>query len=257
LENYLGKLVLRLTLGGLLLLHGVAKIYTGPASIMERVARLDLPSALAYLVYAGEVLAPLLLIAGLWTRAAGLLVAINMVVAVLLVHTDQLGALNRNGGWALELQGFYFLTAVAIMLLGPGKLSVDDIERVNRHGQNSTTAWSTLLTTRGRANAALREICACIRRIRSSIKAAAILLSINIAVALVVAGIVYVHLLTSHDAAAAIAPASSRAPAAASSPRFGMAESPARDSLEQILQQSDNSRECEPSAGIESDCIFN
>jgi len=129
LENYLGKLVLRLTLGGLLLLHGVAKIYTGPASIMERVARVGVPSALGYLVYAGEVLAPLLLIAGLWTRAAGLLVAINMVVAVLLVHTDQLGALNRNGGWALELQGFYFLTAVTIMLLGPGKLSIDDIRK--------------------------------------------------------------------------------------------------------------------------------
>jgi hypothetical protein len=60
------------------------------------------------------VLAPLLLLAGLWTRAAGLLVAINMVVAVLLVHTDQLAALNRNGGWALELQGFYFFIAVAM-----------------------------------------------------------------------------------------------------------------------------------------------
>ena len=124
LDNYLGKLVLRLTLGCLLLLHGVAKIHSGPASIMDRVAGVGLPSAVGYLVYVGEVVAPLLLIMGVWTRAAALIVAINMVVAVLLVHTTQLGALNGNGGWALELQGFYFLTAVAIMLLGAGRVSV-------------------------------------------------------------------------------------------------------------------------------------
>jgi len=91
---------------------------------MDRVARVGLPSGLGYLVYVGEVLAPMLLILGIWTRAAALIVAINMVVAVLLVHTAQLGTLNGNGGWTLELQGFYFFTAVAIMLLGAGKVSV-------------------------------------------------------------------------------------------------------------------------------------
>jgi hypothetical protein len=97
-----------------------------------------------------------------------------------------------------------------------------------------------------------------LHRIRSMIKAAAVLLSINIAMALVVAGIVYVHVLTSHNAAAAIAPGTSMAAAAAaSSPRFGVAELPSRDSLEQVLEQTDNSRECGPSAGIDSDCIFN
>jgi uncharacterized membrane protein YphA (DoxX/SURF4 family) len=124
LTTNLGKLVLRLTLGGLLLFHGVAKIYRGVDGIVERVAGSGLPSSLGYLVYVGEVLAPALLIAGLWTRAAALLVAINMVVAVLLAHTAQLGDVTRSGGWALELQGFYFFTAVAIMLLGAGKFSV-------------------------------------------------------------------------------------------------------------------------------------
>jgi putative oxidoreductase len=68
-------------------------------------------------------LAPLLLIFGLWTRPAAIIVAINMVVAVLLVHAGQLGELTRNGGWALELQGFYFFTAVAVALLGAGRFS--------------------------------------------------------------------------------------------------------------------------------------
>jgi putative oxidoreductase len=120
----LGKLVLRLTLGLLTLLHGIGKIVAGPASILGLMTATGLPPMFGYLVYVGEVLAPLLLIVGLWTRAAALVVAINMVVAVLLVHTAQLGELTKNGGWALELQGFYFFTAVAIALLGAGSFSV-------------------------------------------------------------------------------------------------------------------------------------
>jgi putative oxidoreductase len=111
-------------LGILILLHGVGKISSGADSILGLMAKMGLPTVLGYLVYVGEVLAPLLLILGLWTRAAALVVAINMVVAVLLVHTAQLAELTKNGGWALELQGFYFLTAVAIALLGAGRFSV-------------------------------------------------------------------------------------------------------------------------------------
>jgi uncharacterized membrane protein YphA (DoxX/SURF4 family) len=120
----LGKLVLRLTVGILTLLHGVAKLSAGPASILGLIAKTGLPPALGYLVYVGEILAPLLLIIGLWTRPAAVIVAINMVVAVLLVHAGQLGELTKSGGWALELQGFYFFTAVAIALLGAGRFSV-------------------------------------------------------------------------------------------------------------------------------------
>jgi uncharacterized membrane protein YphA (DoxX/SURF4 family) len=119
----LGKLVLRLTLGVLMLLHGVGKM-SGTGAILGLMTNIGLPPVLGYLVYVGEVLAPLLLIVGLWTRPAALLVAINMVVAVLLVHTAQLGEFTKNGGWALELQGFYFFTAVAIALLGAGRFSV-------------------------------------------------------------------------------------------------------------------------------------
>jgi len=124
ISSDLGKLVLRLTLGILMLLHGVAKITSGPVSILGLMTKMGLPEVLGYLVYVGEVLAPLLLIVGLWSRAAALVVAVNMVVAVLLVHTAQLGELTKTGGWALELQGFYFFTAVAIALLGAGRLSV-------------------------------------------------------------------------------------------------------------------------------------
>ena len=120
----LGKLVLRLTLGILTLLHGVAKISAGPGFILGMVAKTGLPASLGYLVYVGEVLAPVLLIVGLWTRAAALVVAANMIVAVALVHMGELGSLGRTGGWALELQGFFFFTAVAVALLGAGRISL-------------------------------------------------------------------------------------------------------------------------------------
>jgi len=47
-----------------------------------------------------------------------------MLFAVYLVHVPQLGQLSNTGGWALELQGMYFASAVAIALLGAGRYSV-------------------------------------------------------------------------------------------------------------------------------------
>lgn len=123
----LGKAVLRIVLGILILLHGIAKIMNGPGMVLQLVEQAGLPSALAYGVYIGEVLAPVLLIIGLWTRLAALIVAINMLFAVGLVHMHQLGSLGKSGGWELELQGMFFGTAVAIMLLGAGRFSVGGI----------------------------------------------------------------------------------------------------------------------------------
>lgn len=118
-----GKLLLRVSLGTLMLIHGIGKVIGGPAGIVGLVEKAGLPGSFGYLVYAGEVLAPLLLIIGLWTRAAAGVVAINMVVAVYLVHRHELLTLSKAGGWALELQGFYFFTALAVMLLGAGRFS--------------------------------------------------------------------------------------------------------------------------------------
>ena len=118
------KLLLRVALGALILLHGISKLGTGPAFIIDLVTKAGLPGAIGYLVYIGEIVAPLLLIAGIWTRAAAAVVAINMAVAVLLVHTGQFFSLGKSGGWALELQAMYLLVALAVVLLGAGRWSV-------------------------------------------------------------------------------------------------------------------------------------
>ncbi|MDM0089095.1 MULTISPECIES: DoxX family protein [unclassified Variovorax] len=122
-----GKLVLRLALGILILLHGISKLSTGVSGVGGMLASHGLPSALAYLVYVGEIVAPALVIIGLYTRPAALIIVINMLVALWLVHTADLFALGKSGGWALELQGMFLFGAVAVALLGAGRLSVGGV----------------------------------------------------------------------------------------------------------------------------------
>lgn len=120
-----GKLVLRITLAILILLHGISKLQNGIDFISGMVTDVGMPGAFAYLVYIGEVIAPLLVLIGLFTRPAALIIAINMIVAIALVHMAELFTLSDTGGWSLELQGMFLFTAIAISLLGPGRYSVD------------------------------------------------------------------------------------------------------------------------------------
>ena len=120
-----GKLLLRVTLGVLILLHGIAKIMKGVSGIEGMVTGAGLPGFFAYGVYIGEVLAPILLIVGFYARIAALVIAINMVVAVALAHAKDLFVLGPQGGWALELQGMFLFTAIAIGLIGPGRYSIN------------------------------------------------------------------------------------------------------------------------------------
>jgi putative oxidoreductase len=119
-----GKLVLRLALGVLLLLHGISKLSNGVGFISNLLAAHDLPGVLAYLVFVGEILAPVLLIAGIYTRPAAWIVVINMLVAIWLVQTKNLGVISRTGGWALELEGMFLFGALAVAFLGAGRFSV-------------------------------------------------------------------------------------------------------------------------------------
>ena len=87
-------------------------------------AKVGLPSFIAYGAYVGEVIAPLMIIVGLLSRLGGLLVVVFMLIAILLVHTGDILSLNQHGGWALELQAFYLFGGLAIAFLGSGKFAV-------------------------------------------------------------------------------------------------------------------------------------
>ncbi|ALN61822.1 doxX family protein [Lysobacter antibioticus] len=124
-QQDLGKLILRLALGVLILLHGIAKLRSGTAGIVGLVESQGLPGFLGYGVLIGEVLAPVLVIVGYHARIGAALIAANMLVALGLVHLGQIGQLNEQGGWALELQAMFLASAVALALFGPGKYSLN------------------------------------------------------------------------------------------------------------------------------------
>lgn len=90
----------------------------------DALAHAGLPGVLGYAVYVSEVMAPVMLILGFWARVGALIIAINMIVVLALVHLSQLAALADTGGWALELQGMYLGSALAIALLGAGRFSL-------------------------------------------------------------------------------------------------------------------------------------
>ena len=119
-----GKLVLRVVIGVLILLHGIAKLRFGLGDVATSLARAGLPAAIGYLVYAGEVIAPLLLILGWWARVGALLVAANMAVALVLGHWGHIFQVEGHGGLLLEVQFMFLFGALAVALLGAGRFSL-------------------------------------------------------------------------------------------------------------------------------------
>jgi putative oxidoreductase len=112
-----GVLLLRFTVAGLMLFHGVSKLIGGIGPIEGMLTSRGYPGWLAFGVFVGEVIAPLLVIVGIQVRVAALVMAANMIVAVALAHPKQIFSIGPHGGYALELQAFFLLTSLAVALL--------------------------------------------------------------------------------------------------------------------------------------------
>jgi putative oxidoreductase len=104
-----------------MLFHGVAKLRYGLSSIEGLLSGAGLPTWFAYGVLIGELLAQLMILAGVFVRFAALVMAFNMVAAVALAHMPQLLAIGEFGGYELELQAFYFFGSLAIALLADAR----------------------------------------------------------------------------------------------------------------------------------------
>ena len=113
------SLILRLTLGLLMLSHGIPKLMKLMNGTMEfgDPVGIGVPASLALTVFA-EVLCSVLIIVGLWTRLALIPLIITMAVAVFIVHiNDDLGT--------MESALMYLLSYCALFLLGSGNYSID------------------------------------------------------------------------------------------------------------------------------------
>jgi putative oxidoreductase len=125
LNEDIGKLILRFSIAGLMLFHGFAKLVHGIDGIKFLVTDAGLPEFIAYGVYVGEIVLPILIILGLFTRISSLFFVINMVFAIYLAHSSEIFTIGKTGGLTIELALIYLLGAVSIMFIGAGKHSFD------------------------------------------------------------------------------------------------------------------------------------
>jgi putative oxidoreductase len=110
---------LAVSLAVLLLFHGVDKIVNGIDGIQAMLEKINMPYAkyLAFGVYIGEVLAPLLLIFNHYTRIASALIVINMIIAIVLSHRTTLFTLNNHGALSIEVPLLYLIIAITLFFL--------------------------------------------------------------------------------------------------------------------------------------------
>ena len=119
-----GILTLRLSMGVLMIFHGLAKLTGGIDSIKGMLVGIGFPSIFAYGVLIGEIVAPLAIIIGYKTRLAAVIYALNCLAAIFLVHSHDIFKMGAHGGWALELLGLYLFSAVALIWSGGGRYAL-------------------------------------------------------------------------------------------------------------------------------------
>lgn len=118
------KLILRLTFGVLMLFHGVAKAMHGIGPVVFLLESHHLPGFIGWGVYLGEIVAPLMMIFGVFTRYAAAVFTFTMLLATYLVMDGKFFTLTPQGSWALELQMLYLCGGLSIVFLGAGKYAV-------------------------------------------------------------------------------------------------------------------------------------
>ena len=117
----LGLLVLRVALGASFIFHGYPKL-SDPALALNAFAGLGLPGYLGYIIALLEVFGGGLLIAGLFTRGAALLLTLEMGLALSRIITPSAG-IYAFGRYEMPL----LLGAMALTLVttGAGLISID------------------------------------------------------------------------------------------------------------------------------------
>ena len=118
----LGLLVLRAALGLIFFTHGYPKLIRANVDMQQFFVQHGLPAQFVYVAGVLEAFGGALLVIGLFTRPAALLLAIEMGVAIWKVHSG-------GGIMAVHLYEFPLALAAASLALatvGPGAISVDE-----------------------------------------------------------------------------------------------------------------------------------
>ncbi len=119
----LALLVMRLALGAVMVAHGYHKVFGGLSHHIQVVSGLGLPGWLAYLSAFTEFFGGILIILGLFTRAAAFAVCVNMSVAIAKVHFHN--GLTGDKGYEFPLA--LAALAFALIFFGGGPMAFDHV----------------------------------------------------------------------------------------------------------------------------------
>ena len=121
-----GKLILRIMLGLLILLHGISKLMNGIDWLDGALASAGLPASSSTASTSARSSRRSPSSQATYSRIGAWLIAVNMLFAFGLVHGSEIFAINpQSGGLALETQYLFFFTAIALALIGPGRYAVN------------------------------------------------------------------------------------------------------------------------------------
>ena len=121
-----GLTILRIVVGLVFFVHGFQKLFLmgfdGVAGMMEGLG-VPAPGLFAVILTLVELLGGLALILGLFTRLVAIPLAIDMLVATLMVHLPNGFSVLPNGGYEFTL--VLLATSVALAVAGPGEAALD------------------------------------------------------------------------------------------------------------------------------------
>ncbi|HVB59458.1 MAG TPA: DoxX family protein [Candidatus Acidoferrales bacterium] len=118
----LGLLVLRLGIGAIFLATGYDKLFGSPAKWHAWFPQHGFPAYFSYIAGGLEFFGAILLIFGFLTRAVGLLLTVQMAIAVAKVSLPRAGIYNVDG-YGLPLM--LCVACFALATVGAGLLSID------------------------------------------------------------------------------------------------------------------------------------
>lgn len=120
-----GPLVLRLFLGIIMMVHGFPKLFVAQSreGTLGWLKSMGIPPALGILVGILEFLGGLGLVLGLLTQPVALLIVVEMIGTTILSKTK----MGKKLVLGYELDLAYLAMALALVLLGPGRLSIDRV----------------------------------------------------------------------------------------------------------------------------------
>ena len=106
-------------------MHGFAKILHGIGGVKSILTKAGLPEIVAYGSYIGEVVAPIMIILGIFSRIGALLVIGTSLTIMYAYHgLGNLLELTNAGGFKAEILYLYITLSLCIIFSGSGKYAI-------------------------------------------------------------------------------------------------------------------------------------